>query len=204
MSKALGRFLLWAILMTIPLCFFAQAAEADRQADHEALRALLVRVTRAANAQDMKALRACFAKEFVFTAADQATITSEEQLVSYYAKMFSAPTAPLASITVAPEAAILTSFVGPDVGYCYGTSKDTYQLKAGGQVTITSRWTAMVVRENGEWKVLAAHAGIDPLKNPLMDKAISMGYKLGAGGFLLGLIAGMVGMLLLAKAKKAR
>ena len=203
MFKARGRFLLWAILITLPMHFFAQDAEADRKADHEALRGLLGRVTKAVNAQDLKALRACFAKGFVFTTSDQTTITSEEQLDSYYAKMFSGPTALLSSISVAPEATILTSFVGPDVGYCYGTSEDTYKLKAGGEATIPSRWTATLVKENGEWKVLTAHAGINVLENPLMDKAVSMGYKIGAGGLLLGLIVGILGTLLLMKAKKA-
>lgn len=188
--------------MLCSLCF-AQTTEQVRQADHDALRALRTRAVNALNQGDLKALRGCFAKEFVFTTVDQTAITSEEELGAYYTKMFSSPTSLLAKITVDPQAAILTRFDSPDVGYCYGISEDTYALKGGKTVKIPSRWTALLVREDGQWKIQAAHAGMNVLDNPVLNKATSLGYKLGIGGLILGLLVGILGTVLVARTKKA-
>ncbi|MBI1784924.1 hypothetical protein HYR69_07255 [Candidatus Sumerlaeota bacterium] len=80
------------------------------------------------NNLDLETLGSCLASRFAFTGADQTIVTTREEMKSYYDKMFKSSDAPLASLHVEPKADILTQFLGPDIGYCYWTSQDTYTL----------------------------------------------------------------------------
>ena len=146
----------------------ARAAEEAREADHEALRELRVQAVKAINARDTEALMGCFATEFVFTAADQTVLTDRTGVEAFFNRLFNAADAPLAALTADPTATIFTRFTDPNTGYCYGVTKDTYTLKNGRSVIIPACWTAVVVKQNGEWRVAAAHVGVNFLDNPVL------------------------------------
>ncbi len=181
-----------ALAATLAAAASAQEAASNREADHEALRALRVKVTKAINGRDPKALAACFAKEFAFTCADQTLITSEAELASYLDRMFGSDDSPLVSMTTEPKADILTRFVGENAGYCYGTSTETYTLRGGRKSTLKARWTALVIKEGGEWKVAAAHVGVNLLDNPVLSRAISTGRNMAALALVLGIAIGVL------------
>ena len=185
--------LITAAILNIAPCAEAQA---DREADHTALRALRDKVVTALDNQDLKALSSCFAKEFAFTTVNQTLITSEQQLKEFFARMFSSKDAIVTAMKTEPKADILTRFTDGNTGICYGSSKDTYTMKSGDVVSMNVRWTAVVVKENGEWKVAAAHVGADFLDNPVLDKVNAYWKRFvfaGAGGALLvGIFIGAV------------
>ncbi|OGV67561.1 MAG: hypothetical protein A3K19_13440 [Lentisphaerae bacterium RIFOXYB12_FULL_65_16] len=156
------------VLMGLALGSVAGAQSGDgREADHEALRALRGKVTAAIEKQDMKALVECMASKFVVITVDQSRLTSETELTSYFDNMFRAKDSKVSGMTVAITADALTQFTDANTGYCTGTSKDTYTLKRGGTATFDSRWTAVLVKEKGAWKVAAVHCGVNFLDNPL-------------------------------------
>jgi len=146
--------------------------------------------------QDIKALSSCFAKEFAFTTVTQTLITNEQQLNDFYDRMFHSKDAIVTAVKTEPTADILTRFTDANTGVCYGTSKETYTMKSGGVVPMDVRWTAIVVKENGEWKVAAAHVGTDFLDNPVLTKVAAYWKKftiMGTGGALLtGIVLGAV------------
>jgi uncharacterized protein (TIGR02246 family) len=160
----------------------AQETGASRETDHQALRQLRANVMTAVSNQDIKVLATYFAKDFVFVSADQTVITNREGLTAYYARLFTAATAPIAKIQTAIDADILTRFTDPNTGYCYGSSLTTYNLKSGRMMRMKERWTATVVREAGEWRIAAAHVGVDFLDNPyLRTRTLSIWQKMGIG-----------------------
>ena len=118
--------------------------------------------------QDTKALASCFAKEFAFTAIDQTTVTNAAQVNAFFNKMFKDANAPLTKMKIEPAADIFTRFIAPNAGYCYGSSAETYTLQGGRSFTMTNRWTALVVKEDGTWKVAAVHSGINFMNNPVL------------------------------------
>lgn len=150
----------------------ANAAESNgdlREADHAALRALMARVTQAVNAQDIDGLTACFTKTFVFTTVDQSVLTDTLSTRNYYDRMLHSKSSPIKGYHVAPMADVLTVFVDGITGYCYGTSDDAYTLRKGGRtVHMASRWTATVVKEDGEWKMAAVHTGVNVMDNTVL------------------------------------
>lgn len=152
----------------------------SRDADHDALRALKQSIVAAINQQDVAALLTCFTKEFVFTTIDQRVITDEQGILNYYNEMLHSPDAQIVDMEVALEADDLTHFTDENTGYCVGTSAETYTLKDGKIFRMQARWTATLVKENGEWKAAAVHVGVNILDNPVLAaKSLTVWQKLG-------------------------
>lgn len=151
----------------------------NREPDHQALRQLLVSMQKAINSNDLKSLEPFLARGFVFTGVDQTLVTNAAGMAAYFGRMVR-PDAPVARVEMAPQAGALTRFVGPDAGYCFGTSLDTYTLKDGRKFRIPSRWTAVVVREGGAWKAAAIHLGVNFLDNPVLTaRSLSVWRRIG-------------------------
>ncbi len=170
----------------------AFAADDPREADHMALRALRDKVTTAINTQDLKALSSCFAKEFAFTTVTQAILTNEAQVQAFFNRMFRSDGALVTAMKTEPTADILTRFIDANTGICYGSTKDTYTMKSGKTVEMNLRWSATVVKENGEWKVALAHVGTDFLNNPVTEGLTAFAKKVGIGAGLGGLLLGFL------------
>jgi len=196
--------LILALLMCIGGNLSAIAAGDNREADHVALRALRDKAAQAINNQDIKLLASCFAKDFAFTAVNQTVLTNETQMQEFFERMFRSNQALVTSLKTEPKADILTRFIDTNTGVCYGSSKDIYTMKSGKVVEMNVRWSATVVKENGEWKVAIAHVGTDFLNNPVLDGVEqftrTVGLGAGVGGLLVGLAIGRV----LWRAKTAR
>lgn len=159
------------LLMLLPVgrAIAADGASDGRGEDHAALRALLTRVTQAVNDQNVDALTACFTKKFVFTTVDQSVLTDTLSIRNYYDKMIHVKNSPVTGYKVSPEADVLTVFIDGNTGYCYGTSDDAYTLRKGGRtVHMQCRWTATVVKEDGEWKMATVHTGVNVMDNTVL------------------------------------
>ena len=63
-------------------------------------------------------------------------------------------------------------------------------MKSGQVIEMNSRWSATVVKEDGQWKVAIAHVGTNFLDNPVLNRLTSASKKLalitGIGGLLIG------------------
>ena len=144
------------------------ALDDARAADHEELRALRAQAANAISTGDLEELRGCLASDFTFIASDQSVLRSHEELVAYWNSMFADRNSPVIGMATTLTADILTTFVAPDVGYCYGTSNDVYTLKNKRRIAVENRWSAVVVREEGKWKVAVVHVGVNFLDNPVL------------------------------------
>jgi ketosteroid isomerase-like protein len=180
-----------------------RAAETNREADHAALRQLRDKAVIAINNLDGNALAPCFAKEFAFTTVTQSVLTNQAQVQDFFDRTFKSKDALVSGMKTEPTADILTRFIDENTGVCYGSTKDTYTLKSGEVVTMTNRWSATVVKENGEWKVAMAHVGTNFLNNPVLDRATAFAKKLALGTGIGGLVLGIVLVRLLCCRKKA-
>ena len=191
MKSLLPRWALALVSVFFALSLSCRAAATDpREADHEALRALRDRLVVAMGKQDMKEIRACFAKDFAFTTVTQELITGEAQLAAFYEKMFNPNTGIVSSMKSEPQADILTRFVDGNTGICHGTAKDTYTMKSGEVVTMQLRWSATVVKEDGAWKIAVAHVGTNFIENPVIDRVVRGARRFGLFGLIAGALTG--------------
>jgi hypothetical protein len=168
------------------------AAAANPEQDHEQLRALLRTAKEAVNAKNFEALKPLFHEKFSITTVDQKVFTSFDDFKAHFANLLTGSSAPLKSITFNPEADALTEFVGDNIGLSHGTSTDTYAFTDGDTRTMSSRWTATLIRDSGKWKILNLHIGANILENPVTEAAKGYVYKVGLGAGLGGLLLGFI------------
>jgi hypothetical protein len=167
---------------------FAADLATDRASDHTALRALLVDVTAAMNSGDTDQLRTCLAMPFVITFVDQRRFTDVAAIEQYLDSL--KRERHLEKWEMKPSADALTTFLSDEVGVCTGTSNDTFTF-AEGSISLSSRWTATLVKEQGAWKVAALQAGVNILDNPILASAASMGKKIAIGAAIVALALGL-------------
>jgi hypothetical protein len=173
------------------------AAQEERKADHDELRAMLKTATEALNSRNLDALAPLLHSKFSITTADQKLFTNLNDFKAYYDELFKTGlgNTPLTGIIFNPTADALTDFVGDNIGLSHGTSTDTYVFQDGDTRTMTSRWTATVFKDGGKWKLLNVHIGTSFMDNPYVSAVKSYVYKVGFGALLVGLVAGFVGAL---------
>jgi hypothetical protein len=162
----------------------------DRSQDHDELRALLKAMTEAMNSRNLKTIAPLLHDKFSITTVDQQVFTTLPDFESYFNNLFNGDKALLKSITFNPTADVLTEFVGENIGLSHGTSTDTYLFTDGETRVMSSRWTAVVYKDNGKWKVLSVHIGTNLLDNPVITALKSKLYQIGIGAGLAGLLLG--------------
>jgi hypothetical protein len=163
------------LVLLFPAVVFAEAVSGT-PADHDQLRHLLEMAQEAINNDNPDQLEAYLHKDYVITVMNQELVTKDRTLKELFNDWFKKPDAILKSLTVKPEATIETRIYDDRFGVCYGTSVDTYTLQDGREFSFDSKWTATVIKQDGQWKLLALHVGVDPIENPLID-----GYRSGMG-----------------------
>jgi uncharacterized protein (TIGR02246 family) len=170
-----------------------EAAEpAGREADRKAIQRLLRRVESAVNQQDTLAISECFSKDFFLTTTDQKLINGINELEAYYEKVFTGPNARVKSVRATLNPGMITRFINESTGVCYGTASEHYVLRGGKSGDITSRWTAVCVKENGVWRVAVAHAGVDFLSNSVLTHIKRSSMMLVTIASLVSLLLGAV------------
>ncbi len=166
------------------------AAAEERQQDHDELRALLRTATEAMNSKNFDALTPLFHGKCSITTVDQKLFTNVADFKTYCEGLSKGDKAVVKSIVFKPEADALTEFVGDNIGLSHGVSTDAYTFPDGDVRTMTSRWTATVIKDNGKWKILNLHIGTNFLDNPVVAALKGYVYKAGLGGGAGGLIVG--------------
>ena len=189
-----------ALAAIVALACIAAPAHAQNPADekdHEALRALLGTFTKAFNTGQIDPLLPHLHKDFTVTMVNQDVVSNPKELKGYLDKMLRSANTPLKEVKIAPEADIKTVFVEGRIGINHGNSVDTYTLKDGRTYTLNTRWTGTVIKEDGNWKVLNAHIGLNILDNPILDAVERLRLVWGAAGLAIGLVLGAGGVFLL-------
>jgi uncharacterized protein (TIGR02246 family) len=123
----------------------AEAGESKRKADEEAIRNLSAEFTRALMKGDAKAVAGLWTEEGEYIAADGTTVRGRPALEAAYAKFFAK------TPDVKAEATINSiRFVGRDSAVEEGVAK---VRKGKGAEPVTSRYSALYVREDGRWQM---------------------------------------------------
>ena len=158
-----------AIMALSPVMMGMATAASHRQDDHEALRSLSNKVEAAVNAGALDMLGTLLAEEFTIIMPDQERITDRVALVAYWDEMFNREDSPVRDMRTEIRAEKLTHFIGANAGYSYGTNRDIYTLENKRTIAIESTWSAILVKEDGHWKIKLAHVGVDFLDNPVLE-----------------------------------
>jgi uncharacterized protein (TIGR02246 family) len=176
---------------------------------HKELRALRQELVEAVNKNDIDALLTHLDKDVVVTWLDGRVSRGHEGVREYIEKMTKGENRKVNSYKTEAEADELTHLYGETgvvTGVVTGHSKDAFVLTDGHDFVVNTRWTATLVKKDGDkWKVAGFHASTGMFDNPVLDIAVRR-TALWTGGIAAGagLVVGLgVAWLLLRRRKQA-
>jgi len=192
-----SRIVLAALLILLPI---GQVKAQDREKDHTELRSLMKTLTGAINSRKLDLVRPLTVKNgFTMITVDSKKLTSVDELQKYWDGLFTGKNALFAEVALKPESDAPTTFLGDDVGVVHGTSDDRFRFLDGDERTMKTRWTAVVQREDGVWKLSRIHFGANLMDNPVLRASQRFAYWFAGGGLLLGILLGGVTVYLLGR-----
>jgi ketosteroid isomerase-like protein len=194
----------FVVLLAIALLPTVRAQSPDNAADHDALRRLKVGIEQAISKRDFDAMKGMLHQPFMATVVTQRSFTDLGTLKEYYDSLFTRDAPRIKNIAITAEADELSQIVTGTVALTRGSTSERYELADGRAFDMKGRWTATSVKEaDGSWRVMAIHAGIDFLDNPVLLAVEKSVLWFGAGGLAIGLVAGALGGWLLTR-RRAR
>ena len=182
--------------------------EAQTEAIHAELRALLTGIETAINNEKYADLTLYFSEKMRVTTINQQVLSSPNEIPNYFKGWFGeGGYLKKLDIKLTPDA--LTQLYGvpgnPSWGLVRGAGTENYQLTDGRFLAMKTRWTATVTKEaDGKWRILALHIGTNFFDNPIFDEVYGKIKWYAAGGLVLGLILGALGMGFLSRKTQKR
>jgi ketosteroid isomerase-like protein len=170
----------------------AVAQDPSQAADHDALRKVKADVLHAINARDLRGLDMILHKPVSITLVTQDIFADAAALQAYYDGLFTRKFLRMAKITMDVEADELSQIYTGTFAMARGSTKELYELADGRRFDMRGRWTATLIKEDGQWKVLAIHSGINFLDNPVLTAVEKSTTYVGGGGAAVGLVLGFL------------
>lgn len=189
----MSRFLL-ALVLALLFVVPSLADTSENQADHDALRTLKASLSAAVNSRDYATMQRHMHQPFMATVITQDSFTDMGKLKDYFDSLYTRDFLRMKNISIAAEADDLSQIYQGTFALTKGSTKEHYELTDGRSFDMDGRWTAVSIKKDGEWKVLAVHAGTNFLDNPVLNaiekSVVWFGVGGAAGGLLIGFVAG--------------
>jgi ketosteroid isomerase-like protein len=182
-------FVLLVILLLSVAPAMAQTATPEEEL-HNELRALKTRLTDALNNDDIEAALRETHPNVVFTAMNNDVAHGHDGVRKYFETMMVGESRIVEDMTVSFEPDQLSAIYGGDNAIAAGSSKAHFKLASGLEFDIDGRWTADLVRDNGQWLISAIHYSVNMFDNPLLNNAKRMAWYVGIGAAFISLILG--------------
>ena len=157
---------------------------------HDQLRAMKDQAVSDLNAGNFEAVLKLADENIDFTAMDAHPNHGKAEVKAYFDRMLQGPDAVVKSFHTTVEVDRLTTLYGSDFGVATGSSVSDYKLKDGKDFQIQNRWTATVVRRNGNWVLASFHTSANVFDNPLLGLSQKFSTLIAAAVGFLGLILG--------------
>jgi ketosteroid isomerase-like protein len=177
----------------------AAALSADVEATHAALRALRESLLDAWKHRDMDALLTHVDPNVVVTWQNGEVSRGPEGIRKFYNEVMVGPDRLISDISSTLTVDELSILHGDNTAIAFGSIHDDLTLSrsitraavlgSGDKFSMDSRWTATVVKKDGQWKLASYHVSVDAFANSILSKAISAAKQ-------TAVIAGIVGLLL--------
>ncbi len=161
----------------------------DREADHDALRIMLIDAEKAINEGRFDDMIKYLDPNvnIIYQNAEVADGISEVK--AFQERIFSESNGVLKGIKTKVTADILTEFYG-DTAIAYGTAVDHYTFVGGLEMDLKSKWSTTLVKEGTTWKVVSLQFTSNLFDNPLLAKAQAIAKYSAIGGLAVGLVLG--------------
>lgn len=168
------------------------SAEDTHVADHQALKQFITDITKALNEHRYEDLGNCLTPECSLTFIDQSAVHNIQEIKAYFGKWL-APDTIYKDVQFAPRVDCEAKFITADTVFATGVSDDLYTFKDGRPgATMPSRWTAVLAKRDGNWKLATLHVGVSPSDNLVLSAAKNAVVRT---SLISGLIAGVAALI---------
>jgi ketosteroid isomerase-like protein len=166
----------------------------ENQTDHDALRKLKADAVTAVNNRDYVAMQKFMHQPFMATLVTQDNFTDFGKLKNHIENLYTRDFLRINEFSIAAEADDLSQIYQGTFALTKGSTKEHYKMADGHSFDLDGRWTAVSIKDNGEWKLLAVHTGTNFLDNPVLSaiekSVVWVGVAGAVGGLILGFVAG--------------
>lgn len=181
--KVLAAFLALTLFALTPL------PAQDARPEPTELHALRDGLLGAINRSDLDQQLTYFHPNVVITYQNAEVAHGREGVKAFLLKMTTGPERLVESVHIEAKAdgpAILHG----ETGIVFGSAVETYKMAHGSNLMLNGRWTATVVKDQGQWLVAALHCSTGLADNPLIAATKKAGVTATIGSVIIGLIAG--------------
>lgn len=196
------RYLLLIFLLVPGIVF----AKGEPNAEiHNELRALLQGIEKAVNEERYGDLAPFFHKNLRVTTINQETISSREEIATYFKKWFG-PGGYLKKVNMKLNADALTElYANNTIGIVRGSGEEDYVLSDSRYYPMKTRWTATVIKDDdGKWRILSLHIGTNFLDNPILSEVEGTVKYSFIAGLIIGILILSIIMLLRKRLSKPK
>ena len=176
-------------LLALTLFTLTPLPAQDTQPEPADLHALRDGLLDAINQADLERQLTFLHPNVVITYQNAEVARGREGVRAFLLKMTAGPEKLVESVHIEAKAdgpAILHG----DTAIVFGSAVETYKMAHGSDLTLNGRWTAMLVKEQGQWLVAALHCSTGLADNPLIAATKKAGVTASIGSIVIGLIAG--------------
>ncbi len=165
---------------------------ASQEAIHEQLHVLRDRMFAAYEKRDMDALLADVMPNVVITWQNADRNIGHDEFREFYNRMMNPENGVVKDVSSSFAVDGPSFLYGDDAAIARGTQTDTFELNDGSNLTLHSKWTATVIKQNDAWKVASFHVSANIFDNPILDVAKGWLMTAGIAGAIVGLVIGLL------------
>ena len=188
MKKGLLRIVAAGVAAISLIAATGWAQQPDPHAEDRAqLRAMLAEFEAAINAQSIDRMVAAMDDNVTVIWLNAEVSRGKDEVRAYYGRMVGHEKAILSKYLTKASLGAPAKFYG-DIAIADGSAMDEFYPIARGFFRLDSRWSTTVIKNAGQWKIVALHLSSNVFNNPLLDEVKGEIVKAGVGGFLGGLL----------------
>lgn len=169
-AKAILSVLALMLACFIPAVAFAQAQTAEGSAPAE-LQRLRDGLIAAINKGDLDGALKFLDTNCVITWHNAEVSRGRQGVRDFYNRVMTGPSRIVNSFHCDVNVDGFTSFSGTNTGICFGSADERFKLSNGRNLNVKGRWTATLIKENGQWLVASLHVSANLFNNVMLDLA---------------------------------
>jgi len=174
----------------------------DLETEHAELRELREALTEAVIKNDIETQLKYVHDDVVTTWQNNQVARGEEGLRAFMEEMSVGDDRVFQGYRERPVSDDLAIFHNGDTAIAFGKSVPHYKYM-GKEFELENRWTATLVKTDGQWKIAAYHVSANVMDNPILDAALQSATIAAVVALLTGLLIGVIGTKLLGKKRQS-
>lgn len=180
-----------ALLFMFNNVVFAQSANGSEDPRHNELRAILADLQKALGDKDIPKIKSYLHPNVNVIYQNGEVADGVDAVEAFYKRMLTGDNPLLKNYSASVAVDQLSEFYG-DTAVAYGSVIDSLSFADGQEIKLPSKWTATLVKENGQWKIVSLQFGVNVFDNPVLSAAKKSIIYFSFGGAAVGLILGLI------------